>query len=569
MADFVNFLLLLNGLIGQLHYPNPHQVSQFGLNLLRAELDLNPAENALISPASISLALAMLHTGSAGRTQQQLDQLLPFLRNVTATSFCYAKPKEKSITTPRTVTTKVESSVITSPSEIEKEQVSSDRSIESNATERDLDRDRNLNRHKRDITTLSNDVESTASIATDPNVSSSVTSNPTESIRISDEISTEFPTPLKTTIASHSSKFDLKPKPELASRSPLHPITLNLTSSPKLWLLNQLIVDSNLRLSHLFEKQLKQNFESKVLHLNSTVIEDQISQLNKWAANATEQRITRLLSSIPSIGRNQLHVLSGLAFNAVWARPFAKQSIRSFDFENALRNRTRTDFMTADQPFPVADFPTHQLLSLAYEPSNENLVESSLRMLIILPTPKTSLAEAMKTITSTEQLLEQMKRLQSEWVNVRLPKFRLSKTTDLRPTLSRLGLTELFDTKANFSEMCRFHPNRHHQIDWSQLARTDGSGASDVASKSDAAEGSDQMDQQPDSNCLSLKVDEVQHTADLTLDEDGTRAAATTRISMSPRALHHSIDFYAQRPFAFILMADQIPLFVGALQNIP
>jgi serpin B len=68
---------------------------------------------------------------------------------------------------------------------------------------------------------------------------------------------------------------------------------------------------------------------------------------------------------------------------------------------------------------------------------------------------------------------------------------------------------------------------------------------------------------------VGLMIDQAMHRADITVDEEGTEAAAVTGIAMAVSAVpvDDVVAFDADHPFAFVVMHDatRAPLFEGVV----
>ncbi|MQA64006.1 MAG: hypothetical protein GEU86_21645 [Actinophytocola sp.] len=66
----------------------------------------------------------------------------------------------------------------------------------------------------------------------------------------------------------------------------------------------------------------------------------------------------------------------------------------------------------------------------------------------------------------------------------------------------------------------------------------------------------------------SAFVSDAIHRANITVDEDGTEAAAVTGIAVATSAIEPEVSIRADHPFAFaITHPSGVPLFVGQVAN--
>jgi serine protease inhibitor len=142
-------------------------------------------------------------------------------------------------------------------------------------------------------------------------------------------------------------------------------------------------------------------------------------------------------------------------------------------------------------------------------------LRGDLAMRILLPArggdPNALLAASALTAT-----------FEPRWVEVALPRWDFSATTDLKAALGALGVHQAFDRNtADFSGISVIHP---------------------------------------------LYIDQAVHRATITVNEAGTEATGATGIAMLPLAGHSATTtFTADHPFAFAIVHTKtgVPLFMG------
>lgn len=153
-------------------------------------------------------------------------------------------------------------------------------------------------------------------------------------------------------------------------------------------------------------------------------------------------------------------------------------------------------------------------------------------MWLILPDEGKTPADLLSEGVAIRELLDRTGESQSMIVNLSLPKFDISAKSYLRSSLQNLGVTEVFSPLlADFSGMI------------------------------------------PESNNVGNPyVDNIEHAARVTVDEDGVTAAAYTVIlvagAAAPDPNQQEIDFVLDRPFLFVVESrDNMPLFAGVVND--
>ncbi len=109
-------------------------------------------------------------------------------------------------------------------------------------------------------------------------------------------------------------------------------------------------------------------------------------------------------------------------------------------------------------------------------------------------------------------------------VNLSVPKFDVSSTSNLREGLMNLGVTDLFDVKADFSNLTYDEP---------------------------------------------VFLSEANQSVRVQIDEEGVKAAAYIELpgAGSAAPAEEIIDFVLDRPFLFVITNNKLPLFAGCVNN--
>lgn len=170
---------------------------------------------------------------------------------------------------------------------------------------------------------------------------------------------------------------------------------------------------------------------------------------------------------------------------------------------------------------------------LYWDSSNFQAVElpyegEDLSMLVLLPKTNTSLPSLEQNITvaKLEEIRQKMSRRK---INLYLPKFTFEFQKNLRPELKGLGLHKVFK---------------------------DGSeDLSGITSEADSRK---------------LSVSKIIHKCKVEMNEEGTRAAASTALSIIHVSLQRNTVFRADHPFLFFIIkkANGLILFMGRVSKL-
>lgn len=238
--------------------------------------------------------------------------------------------------------------------------------------------------------------------------------------------------------------------------------------------------------------------------------------INDWVSEQTEGKIKDLIPPGSVNDLTRLVLTNAIYFNAAWAKQFNK---------DATADGTFHTLNSGDVTVPVM----HQTESLKYiEGNNYQAVEipydgNQLSMVVLLP--------ASGQFNNFEQSLDAgavkdiLSKMKSEEVVLSLPKFQYDATLGLKDALSKLGMSVAF---------------------------TDNADLSGIDGKKD------------------LAIQDVLHKAYISVDENGTEAAAASAVIVGATAMPlQQYTFNVDRPFIFFIRdipTGQI-IFVGRVMN--
>ena len=225
--------------------------------------------------------------------------------------------------------------------------------------------------------------------------------------------------------------------------------------------------------------------------------------INNWVAANTDPPITNLLSNNldPSTA---LVLVNTISFKDKWLKPFGMASNGPFHVSNVQTVQACMMTMSCQPPtFKLGSGSNFQILELPYK-------QNQVVMYIIRPNTVNGLSnvESGLTLASLNNAIASMT---SKKVDVKLPKFNLVQSVDMKAHLKSLGMNKVFNVNAQLSGI--------------------GTGAGD------------------------LYVDFVQHQAIIKVDLTGTEASAATAVGVCPARPRRGtpVPFNVNRPFLFVL----------------
>jgi serine protease inhibitor len=240
-------------------------------------------------------------------------------------------------------------------------------------------------------------------------------------------------------------------------------------------------------------------------------------KINLWIEEKTKDKIKDLIPQ-GSVNRDSRLVLTNaIYFKGDWRTKFKKRDTESADFAISAKNKVKVDMMHIKEKFKYYMDEKLQVVELPYK-GNE------LSMLVLLPNDPENLAEIEDTFTA-ESFNVFLSKMGETEVNVYFPKFKMTwGTFSLNNALAALGMPDAFDfEKANFSG---------------------------INGKRD------------------LYISDVFHQAFIEVDEEGTKAAASTGV-VSAKYGGFSVVFRANHPFIFMIKDNhsESVLFMGRVMN--
>jgi serpin B len=227
--------------------------------------------------------------------------------------------------------------------------------------------------------------------------------------------------------------------------------------------------------------------------------------INDWIAAHTEQLIKNLMGPAAITPQTALVLANAIYLKARWATEFDKSLTAPASFTTADGRSVQAPFMSeSEASLRYARGEGYVAVDLPY-------LNTNLSMLAVMPT--TGTIAAFERSLGPAAFRRLVGSLRNRMVDLRMPKLRLKIHTDLGRVLSGLGMPTAFSDNANFSGI---------------------------------------------THATALKIQSVEHGADLRLDEGGTVAAAATGISLMPTAAAPGLTTHVtlNRPYLLFLRDD-------------
>ena len=223
-------------------------------------------------------------------------------------------------------------------------------------------------------------------------------------------------------------------------------------------------------------------------------------RINQWVSNATEGRIEELIPENGLSPQTVLVLTNAIYFLAGWRHAFDPGDTTDATFTALDGTESAVPMMEQSLRTEYADLPDTQVIELPY-------VGGEVSMVLIVPDE--GAFEAIEAELSGPTLFGAFEALGAADGDLRMPRFEYDFDAELRDVLGELGMEAALGPGADFSNMVE-----------------SGGGPG---------------------------IDDVFHKAFVSVDEEGTEAAAATAVDMVESQPPESFDLTLDRPFLFCI----------------
>jgi serpin B len=263
-----------------------------------------------------------------------------------------------------------------------------------------------------------------------------------------------------------------------------------------------------------FKDTLKTYFNARVdsLDFSDPAAADVI---NDWVNDQTNGRIEKIIDEIPD--DLLLYLVNTVYFKGDWLAQFDPEDTNKEDFKLEDGSTVEVNMMSRETDLATFRSDKVQMADLAYGDSLYN-------MTILMPAdPAVPINDFIQESLTAANLADWTGRLQTGESMLKMPKFETSYEKELNDILAAMGMDEAFsDIRADFSNI---NPDKR------------------------------------------LVISEVKHKANITVNEEGSEAAAVTSVGITLTSAPPS--FVADRPFVYIIREriSGTVLFTGVMRN--
>ena len=244
-----------------------------------------------------------------------------------------------------------------------------------------------------------------------------------------------------------------------------------------------------------------------------------VKEINGWVEQNTDGMIDEVIESIPP--NAVMYLINALAFEAKWKEEYKERQIRDGIFTEENGERDEVEFMYSEENLYLED----ELATGFIKYYKDN----SYAFVALLPNEGVTVADYAASLTGAH-LNEMLANVQEVTVNAAIPKFESEYEIEMSEILKRMGMTDAFDELT-----------------------------ADLSGLGSSATG-------------NLFISQVLHKTFIEVDEQGTKAAATTVVTVSDCAMAEPIEtktVILDRPFVYLLIDCEtgLPFFIGTVME--
>ena len=238
--------------------------------------------------------------------------------------------------------------------------------------------------------------------------------------------------------------------------------------------------------------------------------------INKWVEDKTKQKIKEIIKPNTFDELTRLVLTNAIYFKGEWEYKFNKKATRDGIFSISSKDKIKVPMMYTKKVFNYGGDDTLQILVMPYKGKN-------LSMIVVLPRQIDGI-DKLETSLTAENINNWLACSMYE-INVYLPRFKTTSEFSLGQVLAKMGMSDAFSGKADFSG----------------------------------------MEQKKE-----LFISDVIHKAFVEVNEEGTEAAAATAVELCGSAEPpQPLEFKADHPFLFLIRDNTTGsiLFMGKVVN--
>lgn len=288
-----------------------------------------------------------------------------------------------------------------------------------------------------------------------------------------------------------------------------------LTESEELKIANSVWTDSSAEAKRDFLQKAVDSYSAQIFSAPLSS-KKTVSSINSWVKKNTDGMIPKI---IENADRDAVMMLiNAVAFEAKWETPYTNDDIEKLEFNSYSGKSKKTEFMCSTESVYLSDSD-----AVGFMKPYKN---GRFAFAALLPDENTGIDDYVASLSGDKLMKIFSSAKRGNEVNVKMPKFRAEYSVQLIDTLKKMGVKDAFDSKtADFSSLIE---NR------------------------------------------DAYIATVVHKTFIEVDENGTRAAASTLVGADTMSLMEPYSVFLNRPFVYMIVDTEtnLPLFIGVQTEI-
>ena len=195
-----------------------------------------------------------------------------------------------------------------------------------------------------------------------------------------------------------------------------------------------------------YRESLHNIFHCDISPVNFGEPEEAAQTINSWVSDMTNKKIDKLIEKDMVNGNTRLVLVNALYFKGDWEKQFDKKNTAKEKFFLPDGEGVMADMMVQETeiPYAVLEDIDSTMVELPYK--GDRVV-----MQIVLPNEKSGLRGLEKKLDSVDIADIFRKHQYPQYVRVKMPKFKLSSSAELKIPLQAMGMNKMFNVDADFS----------------------------------------------------------------------------------------------------------------------
>lgn len=245
--------------------------------------------------------------------------------------------------------------------------------------------------------------------------------------------------------------------------------------------------------------------------------ESTLNDINSWVSKNTDGMIKKIYDEIDP--DSVMFLINALVFDAEWEKKYTEKNTWERTFTSVTGEERTVEFMHSSEYKYIQGKNVNGFI--------KNYKGGKYSFVALLPDKNVSIYRYIESL-SAESIAKLLDNVYSNEVKAAIPKFESDYSIILNDILSDLGMSSAFASgSADFSKL----------------------GHSDVG---------------------NLFISEVVHKTFISVDENGTKAAAVTGSNVDCEGESSTVTITLDRPFVYMIIDNEtnLPIFIGAVTDI-